>query len=79
MHTVDEVIEFLRQNNDLGDVDIQADSKLSADLGLTSFDLLEMCYYLENVFNIEIDNDDIDGIVTVADIAKFISAKKSGI
>ena len=74
MQTVDQVIEFLRQNNDLEGVDIRSDSKLVADLGLTSFELLEMCYHLETKFHIELDEDDLAGIETVSDIAKYISA-----
>ena len=76
MNTTDQVIEFLRQNNDLDGVDIRAESKLIADLGLTSFSVLEMCYYLENTFHIEVDDNDIAGIETVDDIVKYISAKQ---
>jgi len=71
---IDQAIEFLKQNNDLDGVDIQADSKLIADLGLTSFQLLEMCYHLETKFHIELDEDDLAGIETVSDIAQYISA-----
>ncbi|MDR2713358.1 MAG: acyl carrier protein [Clostridiales bacterium] len=74
MRTVDQVIEFLKQNNDLDGIDIQADSKLIADLGLTSFELLEMCYHLEREFQIELDEDDLAGIETVSDIAQYMPA-----
>jgi acyl carrier protein len=72
MQTIDQVIEFLKQNNDLDGVDIRSDSKLIADLGLTSFELLEMCYHLETKFNIELGEDDLTAIETVSDIAKYI-------
>ena len=72
MHAIDRVIEFLKQNNDLDGVDIRSDSRLIADLGLTSFELLEMCYHLEKEFQIELDEDDLAGIETVGDIALYI-------
>ena len=80
MHTVDQVIEFIRQNNDLGDMDIRAESKLIADLGLTSFDILDMYYHMETMFHIEVNEDDMNAIETVGDIAKYISERsKNGV
>jgi acyl carrier protein len=76
MKIVDRVIEFLKENNGLEAVDIQSNSKLVAELGLTSYDVVEMCCQLEAMFEIEIDENEITTIETVGDIVQYIETKQ---
>ena len=65
---IDKVIEFIRENQDLQDIEITGESQLVRDLGLSSFDLVEMCCQLEETFDIVINDDDMVSIVTINDL-----------
>ena len=73
---VNEVIEFIRKYNNLGDALIEPDMKLVFDLGLESYSIIEMCCELEEHFSIVISEDDITTIETVEDIAKYVECYK---
>lgn len=55
-------------------------AKLSADLGLDSIDLVEYVWELEQAFNIQINDQALDKIVTVKDavdsVAALVAAKE---
>ena len=69
---IDEVIEFIRKYNNIWDVVIKPDTKLMFDLGLESYNIIEMCCELEDYFSIVISVSDIANIETIEDIAKYI-------
>lgn len=55
--------------------EIKEESVLTDDLGVDSLEIFEIVMSLEEEFNIEIPNEDIEGIKCVGDIAKYISGK----
>lgn len=52
--------------------EINKDSDLKADLGLSSFDLAELACVVEDEFDIEIPNRAIKDFKTVGDVITFI-------
>ncbi len=60
------------------DVDEDAvtmESSIIDDLGADSLDVVDMVMSLEEEFDIEIPDEEIEGMKTVGDIVKFIEAK----
>lgn len=72
---MDEISEFLRSHteNDLGDFD--EDSQLLADLGFNSLDFLTIINDAEVEFDIVIDDEDLEDIVTVGDVVDLVMNK----
>ncbi len=55
--------------------DVKPDSKLVADLGMDSLDLIETCMAVEEEFEIEISNEEAERYVTVGDIMDLVVLK----
>jgi acyl carrier protein len=56
--------------------EIKDDSKFIEDLGADSLDVVELVMALEEEFDIEIPDEDAEGILTVADALKYIEDNK---
>lgn len=56
---------------------INQNSRLVADLGINSFDLVELILEFEDEFAIKILDKEIKSLLTVADITKLIATKLS--
>ncbi|MCF2554948.1 acyl carrier protein [Faecalicatena contorta] len=52
--------------------DITMDSKIQDDLGADSLDVFQIIVGIEDVFDLEIDNDEVEKIVTVGDAVEQI-------
>lgn len=55
--------------------DITEQSTLEADLGLTSFDVVEVVMAFEDTFDIEIADRDISKFVCVKDILEYLKER----
>jgi acyl carrier protein len=55
--------------------DVQADACLVDDLGADSLALVELVMSMEEVFDIEIDDDDAEKLITVKDAIEYIKSK----
>lgn len=54
-------------------IEILPESSMSADLGISSFDLFQVVYAIETEFSISISPDSVRQVITVGDLIKFIS------
>ena len=62
----------------IADVDIEdivPEASLIEDLGADSLTIVELVMSMEEVFDIEIDEDDAEKLITVQDAIDFIKAK----
>ena len=59
---------------ELEEEDVTMDSVLLEDLGADSIDLADLVMTFEDEFDMEISDEDLENIKTVADIVKFIEA-----
>lgn len=52
--------------------DIEEKSMLQADLGLSSFDVVEIVTAFEEIFRIEIPDGDLPKFISVSDIVEYL-------
>ncbi len=55
--------------------DITLDTSLIEDLGADSLDLVELIMAMEQEFDIEIPDEDVEGISTVGDAVNYVKEK----
>lgn len=70
---LDKIKEYLHENYDIDKDAVSEESELGNDLDLTSFQLVEICAELEDEFNVEISEEDLPGIITIADLMNVIT------
>jgi len=58
------------------EVQVKSESSFATDLGADSLDQVELVMALEEVFEVDIPDEDADKITTVGDAVKYIIAKK---
>ena len=61
---------FLQENYDIDVEGITEETELGNDLGLSSFQLVEMCADLEEEFNTEIKEESLSTIITIGDLMR---------
>lgn len=57
---------------DVSEEAISADTRISEDLGADSLDAVDMLMSLEDEFDVEIPDEEIDHIQTVGDLVSYI-------
>lgn len=72
MALLDDVKEVVVEQLDCDPAIVKEDSKFIEDLGADSLDVVELVMALEEKFDIEIPDEDAEGILTVADAIKYI-------
>lgn len=73
---LEEVIKVVAESLGMEESEIKAESSFKDDLNADSLDLFEMVMALEEEFDVEIPNEDLEGITTVDDVVKYIEAHK---
>ncbi len=66
------VISILTEFTEVQADQITADSSLTADLGLSSLDVIDVVIAFEEEFGVEIPDEDIVELATVGDIVRFL-------
>jgi len=77
MALIDDVKEVVVEQLNVNADEVKEDSKFVEDLGADSLDVVELVMALEEKFDIEIPDDDAEGIATVGDAIKYIESKNS--
>lgn len=57
---------------DIDPEDITEDSKLRSDIGLNSFDMVNVAVDLESKYGVKIDSKEFSGLKTIGDLMKYI-------
>ena len=68
----DKVKEILMDQLDVEEEKITMEASIVDDLGADSLDLVDMVMSLEEEFDVEIPDDQVENIKTVGDIVKYI-------
>lgn len=66
------IANFLAEYYNINKEDIKMESRFEMDLGLSSFQLIEMCAELEQESGIEIDEDKLANVITVGDVVRLL-------
>lgn len=74
---LDQVREIMTRYVELEPEQIQMDSKLAEELGLTSFAVMSMMGDFEEEFGITVDESELTDIHTVGDIMAYIKSKQA--
>lgn len=70
----DEVREILAEQLDVDKDSIEMNSKLAEDLGADSLDAIDIVMTIEDQYAIEVPDENIENMKTVADIVSFIES-----
>ena len=76
MAVFDKVKELISEQLDVKADDITEASSIQDDLGAYSLDVVDLVMPLEDEFEVEIPEDQVENIKTVGDIVKFIEDKQ---
>ena len=68
----DKVKELISEQLDVKADDITEASNIQDDLGADSLDVVDLVMALEDEFDVEIPEDQVENIKTVGDLVKFI-------
>ena len=72
----EKIKEILVDQLDVNEDSITLESSITDDLGADSLDVVDLVMSLEEEFDVEIPDEDIESIKTVEDIVRFIESKK---
>ena len=72
----DKVKELISEQLDVKADDITEASNIQDDLGADSLDVVDLVMALEDEFDVEIAEDQVENIKTVGDIVKFMEDKQ---
>ena len=77
MDIFEKVKDLIADQLDVDDKDgIAMESSITDDLGADSLDVVDLVMALEDEFNVEIPEDQVENIKTVGDIVKYIEDKQ---
>ena len=71
----EKVKKILSEQFDVEEENITFDTSFTDDLNVDSLDLVDLIMDVEDVFEIEVEDDDAKGISTVGDLVKYIEDK----
>jgi acyl carrier protein len=70
--TIDKIKKILADTLDVSEEEISADTNIATDLGADSLDVVEILMSIEDEFEIEIPDNEIENIRTVGELVEFI-------
>jgi len=71
---IEKIIELTKENLDMSDKDITAETSFKEDLGVDSLDLFELVMAFEDEFGLEIPSEDLTDLLTIQDVADYLAA-----
>lgn len=71
----EKIKEIVSQQLGVDADEITMDSTFVEDLGADSLDVVELVMAMEDEFDLEIDEEEADGISTISDVVEYIKAK----
>jgi acyl carrier protein len=74
-HIADQIITALAEYLKRDKKSITLDNRLRDDLGLDSIATIELLFKLEEVFDLQIPDEDLKGLVTVGHVVKYVQKR----
>ena len=71
----DKVKSIIVEQLDADEAEVTMDATIQDDLGADSLDVVDLVMSIEENFDIEIPDEDVENIKTVGDIVKYIESK----
>ncbi len=73
--TLNRVKKIMADHLEISEDEIKLESDFQDDLGVDSLDIFEIVMEIEDEFDLEIPNEDIENVKTVEDLVKYIDSK----
>ena len=73
--SLEQIKKILSEQFSISEDEIGMDTSFTEDIGADSLDLVELIMALEQEFDVEIDDDEVEGIKTVGDAVRYIKDK----
>jgi acyl carrier protein len=64
--------DYISDNFEIDKMKIKMESQFISDLGFSSFELMEMCGNMEDIYDIHIDTRDLLTITTIGDFVNYM-------
>ena len=71
----DKIKSIIVEQLDIAEDEVTMEANIQDDLGADSLDVVDLVMSIEENFDIEIPDEDVENIKTVGDIVKYIEAK----
>jgi acyl carrier protein len=72
---LDRIREMVAEQLGVDQADVQPEANILEDLGADSLDVVELVMALEEAFDIEVPDEDVEGLRTVGDVEKYIQQR----
>ena len=72
---LEEIKKILVDEMQIDPSDVKPEAELVNDLGINSLELADLICLCEENFDIEIEDDDLRGFITVGDVVKYLEEK----
>lgn len=72
---LEKIKKILSEQFSINEDDITNETSFAEDLGADSLDLVELVMALEQEFDVEIDDDEVESIKTVGDAVRYLKDK----
>lgn len=72
---MEKIRKILAEQFSMSENEITADTSFAEDIGADSLDLVELVMALEQEFDVEIDDEEVENIKTVGDAIRYIKDK----
>lgn len=70
--TIDKIKKILAETLDVNEEELSADTNIATDLGADSLDVVEILMSIEDEFDIEIPDSEIENIRTIGELVEYI-------
>ncbi len=70
--TIDKIKKILADTLDVNEDELSADTNIATDLGADSLDVVEILMSIEDEFDIEIPDSEIENIRTIGELVDYI-------
>ncbi len=70
--TIDKIKKILADTLDVNEDELSADTNIATDLGADSLDVVEILMSIEDEFDIEIPDSEIENIRTIGELVEYI-------
>ncbi len=72
---LERIIEIVKEQLNVSDVAISADTSFEKDLEVDSLDLFELVMALEEEYDVEIPSEDLERLTTVGEVIAYLKEK----
>lgn len=74
---LESIKQFLVEELDVNAADVTMETTLAGDLGINSIDLFDFLAVYEEKFNVKVNDEDLQSLVTVADLVKYAESAQN--